>query len=254
MIDEYFKRAICGIIASGYQDDSCFETKLNVSDLGHYYTCRVSGETFDMIESPYGWSTSNGFSVLVDNHRPNIMTIVDSQYMCNNNYEFYKINEGVYVVLDINYNLVYSISSVEISETKGGYTIRISTAPGDNYNINPVDNYWISVLVGTSGNTSNVYCIKSDNNSLWICRSRGKTELATATRYPYEHLYRLNFITKGENHSLYRFQNTSLASVSKHVGNLTEEKDVSLSYTAIEDLSTSKRYFREQEGVSVHYR
>lgn len=254
MVDEYFKRAICGIITSRYQNGDCFETKLKVSDLGYRYMCNVSGETFDMVEAPYGWSTSNELSVLVDNHRPNILTVVDYQYMRSNHYEFYKINEGVYVVLDTSYNRVHSISSVEISETKGGYNIRISTAPGDNYNINPVDNYWISVLVGTSGKTSNVYCIKSDNNSLWICRSRGKTEIATAARYPYEHLYRLNFITKGENHSLYRFQNTSLASVSKHVGSLTEEKDVSLSYTTIEDLSTSKRYFREQEGVSVHYR
>lgn len=254
MVDEYFKRAICGIIASRYQNGDCFETKLKVSDLGYRCMCNVSGETFDMVEAPYGWATSNELRVLVDNHRPNILTVVDSQFMRNNNYEFYKINEGVYVVLDTSYNRVHSISSVEISETKGGYTIRISTAPGDNYSINPVDNYWMSVLVGTSGKTANVYCIKSDNNSLWICRSKGKTEIAESARYTNHHLYRLVFITKKEHYSLYRLPYTSIASVYKHVGRLTEAKDVSLSYTVIEDLRTSKRYFREQEGVSVHYR
>lgn len=250
MINEKLKKVLCGIVAERYQDKDSFEATMSFKT----NTYEILGNKFEILCNESVWLTDNNISIKFNEHKDNVLTINDYNLDTAKVYEFYKIGSKVYLMLDTNYETINRISTIELHETDKDITFKINSVKGSNYNINSIDNFWISVLTGTIGKRANIYCIKSANNSLWIKRRYGETEIAMSYNYPTEKKYTLQFLNTPGKYSLYRFNNSSVASIVFEHPKYYIEKDVLISATTISEIGKSRTYTRVQKDTQVYYK
>jgi len=250
MINDNLKKILCGIVATRYQNNDSFEIDINITKDNY----NIFGDDFKLPYSNEISLTINNLVIKFDKAHNNIVIIHDHNSGEIYTYEFHQINSRVWLMLDVDFDIVNRISTIELTKTESKLSIKMNSVSGDNYNINSIDNFWISVLTGTLGKRANIYCIKSDNHALWVKRRYDTTEIAMAYNYPSERRFTLQLLNTPGTYTLYRFDNSSIASIVFEHPKHHLEKDVMITANTITEVGKTKTYMRVQKGTCVYYK
>lgn len=257
MIDERLKYALCSVAISNYQKvaDDFFNIDIKIDKIKEGKNAVYFGDDKVIVEQASSkfsiYHLSNHISVVIDS-----TTIYIDYEDSFELYEYFKLSDNKILLTSVGYDIIDFISVVEIVEKGDMMSVGIVRCWGDDYTINPIDNFWMSVLNGVGDeDRSNIYCIKSKRCGLWIRRRDGHSQIATSNYYPSSMTSTLEFLTQPGKYTIYNFKNLKLSTVVyEHPDEGVTEKDMILTPTTIQDCNSSKIYKRVQKGTSVYYK